>query len=303
MDHTRRAILRGAALLAGATALGISSPWHRRLWAAGSTQLHGPDTDIVIRSCAGMKSLVEQDAPIGDIITSLGLSFLGTPYKAHTLEVPGPERLVVNLRFFDCLTFVESTVALARATSLHRGTYEEFSAQLRFIRYRGGVIDGYPSRLHYFTDWVMDNETKGVVRDMTRSLGGIPPTGRLDFMSTHATSYRQLAVKENLEKVKQAEARLNAAERFFLPKDMIADRLPDLRTGDVIATTTTIKGIDVSHSGLAVMHDGIIKFLHAPLSGGSVQLSHGSLAAYMNAQAQATGILVARPLAPVSTRQ
>jgi len=201
MNATRRAVLRGAALIAGATVLGTGGPWYRRLWGAGTAQLHDPDQDIALRSCAAVKSLVERGAPIGEVITSLGLAFLGTPYKGHTLEVAGPERLVVNLRFFDCLTFVETTLALARASALRHGTNEEFRAQLQLIRYRGGVIDGYPSRLHYFTDWVMDNEAKGVVRDMTRLLGGIPITRPLTFMSTHVTSYRQLAVKENLDAI------------------------------------------------------------------------------------------------------
>ena len=43
----------------------------------------------------------------------IGKFFLGTPYVAGTLETKGAEHLVVNLREYDCVTFVENVVALA----------------------------------------------------------------------------------------------------------------------------------------------------------------------------------------------
>ena len=48
----------------------------------------------------------------------------------------------------------------------------DFIKNLETIRYRNGVLDGYPSRLHYFTDWIRNNEQKGLVRDITSELGG-----------------------------------------------------------------------------------------------------------------------------------
>ncbi len=43
----------------------------------------------------------------------IGKFFLGTPYVVGTLETKRGEHLVVNLREFDCVTFVENVVALA----------------------------------------------------------------------------------------------------------------------------------------------------------------------------------------------
>ena len=42
-----------------------------------------------------------------------GLSFLKTPYVAHTLEVNDEEKLVVNFDEVDCTTFVEYVLALS----------------------------------------------------------------------------------------------------------------------------------------------------------------------------------------------
>ena len=41
-------------------------------------------------------------------------------------------------------------------------------------RYRDGTCTGaYLSRLHYLEDWLYDNNRRGLVADLTRSLGGV----------------------------------------------------------------------------------------------------------------------------------
>ena len=94
---------------------------------------------------------------INEIIAEIGKSFIGTDYKAHTLEKEGDERLVVNLRGFDCTTFLENILAFARCIKSGKTSFEDFQDELIKIRYRNGVIDKYPSRLHYFSDWIYDN--------------------------------------------------------------------------------------------------------------------------------------------------
>ena len=234
--------------------------------------------------------------PIGRIVELTGLSFTGTPYVAHSLEVRGGERLVVDLRGFDCTTFVESMLALSRCIQLGLSTFGSFRDQLQRIRYRGGVIQGYPSRLHYFVDWVDDNAVKGIVRDVTKDLGGIPYVKAIDFMSTHTSAYRQLADPENLRLIKAREDEINARRHFYLPVEEIPAAAQHMQPGDIVGVVTAETGIDVSHVGIAVMAGGELKFLHAPLSGGKVEVSQGALAGYLSARPGRTGAIVARPL-------
>lgn len=236
--------------------------------------------------------------PIGDVMAAVGLSFLGTPYIAHSLEVPGDERLVVNLRGFDCTTFMESVLALARCIRAGAETFEQYTKELLTIRYRGGILDGYASRLHYFTEWVQDNAGKGVVRDITRDCGGIPDHRPISFMSEHVESYRQLADPDALSLVRNVEYRLSASERSLLRKEDVAGVADRLATGDIIGTTTTMQGMDVSHVGIAVRSGGKVRFLHAPLSGAVVTLTTSTLAEYLAKNQKQTGIIVARPVEP-----
>jgi cell wall-associated NlpC family hydrolase len=296
MTPSRRSFIHALGSLLGAAAVAPGEALRNMgdtLQAAGTT-----DEEIAGRTftLAARRGLSREE--IGDIIAAIGTSFIGTPYVAHSLEVPGPEHLVVNLHAFDCTTFVESVLALSRCIRLGTPTFPAFQLQLQHLRYRDGQIHGYPSRLHYFIDWIGDNEKKGVVRNITGELGGVEVTKPIDFMTTHTDAYRQLGEKENLDAVALVEHRLSSHPYAVLSRQAIAPTEANLKNGDIIALATAMKGLDVSHVGFALRSGNVVKFLHAPLSGGSVQLSPGSLAEYVADLPKATGIIVARPLNP-----
>ena len=244
------------------------------------------------------------DAPLGRAVVEIGRSFVGTAYVPRTLEVEGPERLVINFLGLDCVTFVENTLAIARFVRSGAGArlserpwaearYEELLAELR---YRGGVLDGYPSRLHYFSEWISDNAGRGLVEDVTPALGGIRDAEPIDFMSTHPDAYRQLADPGNVARILETEETLTAAGRFFIPQRAIEAATGGIEDGDVIAATSTVTGLDVAHTGLAVWVDGTLRLMHAPLVGDSVQISDVSLAERIGGISGQDGVIVARPM-------
>jgi len=238
--------------------------------------------------------------PVGEIMVKLGENFLGTPYVGHTLEAPGEEHLVTNLREFDCLTFVENMLTISRCIKMRIRTFDGFKEQLTRIRYRGGILDGYPSRLHYFTDWVEDNQQKKIVNEVTHDLGGVETSSVINFMSTHRESYRQLSDTTFLARTVANERRLTSAKRYFIAKDHLPAAEKLMRGGDIIGITTSMEGMDIAHTGLAVESGGTIKFLHASLSAKKVELTDGPLAEYLARHATQTGIIVARPLEPAA---
>lgn len=244
--------------------------------------------------------------PLGVAIAAIGRTFVGTAYVPRTLEVEGPERLVINFQGLDCVTFVENAFALARFVRaggaelladrpVAEALYERL---LRELRYRDGVIDGYASRLHYFSDWIADNARRGLVRDLGRELGGVRDGEPIDFMSTHTSSYWQLADPANVERIRTIEARLSAEGRWYVPENRIAGVADRIRDGDVIAATSTVPGLDVAHTGLALWVDGALHLLHAPLVGDSVEVSALPLAERILGIEGQDGIMIARPTEP-----
>jgi len=247
--------------------------------------------------------------PIGEAMGRIGRSLVGAPYVPHTLEVEGPERLIVDFQGFDCVTFVENvwaTAALLRSGvdyADRAAVEDEYERLLGLIRYRQGYVDGYPSRLHYFSEWIADAEQKLLVEDVTAGLGGTPDREPIDFMSTHPDAYRQLADAEVLEAIRETEARLTARGRVYLPEDRIAAASASIREGDIIAATSTVPGLDVAHTGIAIHVDGTLRLMHAPLVGEAVQISERTLAERIVEIDGQDGIIVARPLEPLASRR
>lgn len=233
--------------------------------------------------------------PVGAIVARLGRGFVGAPYTPNTLDPPGPERLVANLREFDCVTFVENMLAMARVVRAGTPDFDAYLAELARIRYRSGRLEGYPSRLHYFSEWIADNAAKGIVRPVTAELGGVPDAEPLGFMSAHPDAYWQLADAANVDAIRAMEARLSATPRLYIPEAAIAAAAPDIRSGDIIAATSALEGLDVAHTGIALWVDGSLHLMHAPLVGRAVEISDLPLADRILRIAGQGGIMVARP--------
>lgn len=238
------------------------------------------------------------ERPIGEIMTEMGERFEAKPYAAGLLDEPATETLVCTLNEFDCVTFVESMLALGWVVKRQEVEYETWARYVRDLRYRGGSMAGYCSRLHYFSDWIRDNEQRGHVQNITEAVGGVPYDKNITFMTEHRESYPRFAENDSLYRcIAAMERDLRETELFYIPQDQIAGTYDDLRAGDIIATATHIKGLDVTHTGLVYENgDGTKGMLHASTRGG-VKVSP-DLQSYVDGIDSQIGIIVARPQAP-----
>jgi hypothetical protein len=165
------------------------------------------------------------------------------------------------------------------------------------MRYRDGIRLGFASRLHYFSEWISNGEKRGLVRNLGRELGGVNDTRPLRFMTEHRASYPGLKTDAVFNEVAAIERRLDSNPRYVIPTDRIDSIAGKLQSGDVLAFATSIAGLDVSHSAFAYRDgEGVMRVLHAPLSGGSVEISKRTLSDYVAAIKRSTGIMVARPV-------
>lgn len=260
------------------------------------------DSDVAICnskfSYAASAGLAQES--INDITADIGKTFIGTEYLAHSLEGNDKEQLVINFSGVDCTTFVEYVIAFAQLIKSGKPTFKDFENELQKIRYRNGALDKYPSRLNYFTDWIYDNEKKGIIDDVTELVGGKPIQFHLNFISTHPESYSQLVRHPDyIYEIKKQEAEIGGRNYFYVPKERVGFIEKRIDNGDIIAFTTNIPGLDVNHVGIAVrMEDNRIHLLHAPNVGYKVQISEEPLSAYINKIKNDTGIIVLKPLDP-----
>ena len=244
------------------------------------------------------KSLSEK--PINEVITEIGKSFLKTDYVANTLEKEGDEQLVINLSGLDCTTFLETSLTFARCIKKGKTSFEDYQNELTFIRYRNGKLDKYPSRLHYFSDWIYNNQQKGIVKDITEEIGGTEITFNLNFMSENPKYYKQLQENpEFIPVIRSQEKEINSRQYYYIPENDIEKLESKIQTGDLIALTTSEKGLDIGHVGIAIKTDsGRIHFLHAPLADSKVQITETPLSDYTKKIKKHTGIIVLRVIEP-----
>lgn len=192
---------------------------------------------------------------------------LGVPYVAGTLDGNEEEKLVVHVDQLDCTTFVETVLALCIADKRGERSFDGFKKALIDVRYRNGILDGYASRLHYFSDWIRNNEQMGFVKECTSETACSQPKELwLDFMTTHVDSYLPMKKDPALVEVMAAqEKNWQGTVVSYIPKEKLNLSPEELKIkdGDILAMVTNIKGLDIVHVGFAFWKDNQLHLLHA----------------------------------------
>ena len=304
---SRRSLLRTVAL--GAAALMLPQPLAAcRRAGSGLTpdrKMPDPDQERLLAWTAALRAGGPRQTALAAAAMRVGELAQGTPYEPYTLEAylhaggsPSQEPLILSLTRFDCVTLVEACLAVARVASADgEPTWQRFGGEVERMRYRGGKRRGYTSRLHYFSEWIADGERRGLVRDMGTQLNGAEDARPLRFMTEHRGSYPALADASVFREIGVLERALDGSPRRVIPVKCIPGVVDRIEHGDVVAFATEIPGLDVTHAAFAYRdRDRILRVLHAPLSGGVVEITRSTLPEYVAAIKRCTGILVARPV-------
>lgn len=252
------------------------------------------DSALVVQKINQFKDMASMTT--SNVLSMLALSFIDTPYESHTLDTHDKEQLVINLRAFDCTTFIETCLALSLTIKSESPSFEEFCKILENIRYRDGKLIDYTSRLHYFSDWIYDNSQKDYIVDITQQLGGVIYPNMVNFMSTHPEAYRQL--KENSDfilSMQQIEKTISNRNYFYIPKNNIKSTDLSKANGSIVAFTTNIDGLDIIHTGIIINEKQQIKLLHASSDKGKVVLSKTNIKEYIQGNKLQTGMMVIFP--------
>lgn len=223
--------------------------------------------------------------------------FLGNPYVAGTLDKNTKEKLVINLREFDCVTYIETVIALADAAKTNELTFDDFSERLLKIRYRNAELNGYDSRLHYTSDWARKNVENGILKPVALD-NLVLETKPIDFMSTHRQAYAALKTDdEMLREIQSVEDNINSRGGFYyLPKERIESNKDSIPHMAMIAFTTSIKGLDTTHTGFAFKKDGKLTFIHASSLKNKIVVDEKSLSEYCKLQKSCTGLIITQVL-------
>ena len=236
------------------------------LWSVCSLQANEPDSIRVEKWLKEAKALPQDSCRT----LHFAKQMLGYPYVAGTLDGNDEEKLVISVGEVDCTTFVETVLAFCIADKRGERSFDGFKQALMQIRYRDGILNGYASRLHYFSDWIRNNEKMGFVKECTsETVCSEPKELWLDFMTTHVDSYLPMKKDASLvAELASQEKEWQGTVVSYIPKEKL--NLPPtelkIKDGDVLALVTNIKGLDIVHVGFAFWKDNQLHLLHASSS-------------------------------------
>src|SRR5216683_5920569 len=235
---------------------------------------HADPRSLNRRRVEQLLSKTKNDDSAASRIDFLSRQFLGHPYKPNPLIGSADTAEVFTASFdgFDCVTYIETVVALARASNV-----DDFTEWLRKIRYERGRIQ-WERRNHYMTQWIRNNVREGVVKPV--SMPAVPTLSR----------ERVLNVVPGLD---PQRARVKS-----VPKPAVPRLVRYLQNGDLIFFASTRKNLDMFHAGIIVRDGKKVSMRHASRSQGGV--IEQELSEFLKANRMA-GVVVVRPQ-PVTRR-
>lgn len=264
--------------------------------ALANVRFHNEATDTTRINEILIDTYEQNFKDMGERNAYLAKKFIGVPYVGGTLE-GSPELVTVNLDELDCTTFVDVVAALSYTVGEGRTSWRDFIYNLERLRYRGGELNGYASRLHYICDWVVDNIHRGNIEDATRMFPRTNYVVRsIDFMSANRDKYPALADSAEFARIKNVEIGYrNHRFPYIKTTDLAAkETKAAFRDGDIVALVTSAKNLDVTHMGIIIKKDGEPYLLHASSSNGKVEISERPLADYMKRNRSLIGVRVLR---------
>ncbi len=226
--------------------------------------------------------------PLCTRLISKAMTHLSKPYLAHTLDKSDVEQLTIRMDGFDCTTLVETVIAQALDSA-------QIEDHIKMTRYRNGTILDYASRIHYFTEWIYENQKNGFVKDVTSGFSCSKPFVRkINFMTQHRSRYPQLRSDTIFNKIRAMEHAINTYKWHYIPKQNLASCEKDIKHGDIIAITSNVPGLDIAHLGFAFRKGNNLYLLHASTDEKKVVITEKTLEQYLMAHKKQSGVIVVR---------
>ncbi|MGL5007437.1 MAG: N-acetylmuramoyl-L-alanine amidase-like domain-containing protein [Plesiomonas sp.] len=210
----------------------------------------------------------------GKVVEQVSSDFVGTSYVPDTM-IGGPdtpEIFVTDIDHVDCFTLIDNVESLSRSHDA-----SSFLRHLIDVRYVNGEVS-YSTRRHFFSDWFATQKPNA--RDVT-----------LEISKKHITVEKWLNRKPDGTEYLPGLG-VTARNINYIPAKAIDDQvLNNLKTGDYVGVYSPAEGLDVSHVGIVVRHDGEVWFRNASSLEVNRKVVDSPFMAYMHAK---PGIVVLR---------
>lgn len=254
------------------------------------------DTKSILKQIEAKAKVAQiRKQPFGGILAWVGTQLVNSPYAYYLLDQKTPEYLYISLGNTDCMLFVEEVVVLSRLIRSNRLTIDNYIDGIKDIRYHGSV--SYCNRNHYFKDWAITNEQRGLVRDVGLQLTGeFVPNNAYILGNTIADNESNIH-HADLACIRSREKIIDQKNIGFIAVGKLPSYLKYIKDGDIIGVVSAhpTKSDSIRHLGFAHLgNKQQVGYLNASSLKGKVVI-YASLLDYLYSHNDA-GIVLLRPI-------
>ncbi|MDE6272494.1 MAG: DUF1460 domain-containing protein [Muribaculaceae bacterium] len=209
-------------------------------------------------------------------------------------------KLRVNVDTFTPMSFVNSCLALGKASLTPGAAWRSYAEAIRNYSCRKGEDDGFSSLFYHTSDWIGDNVYRGNFTEMTDRVEGTRnKTWSLDYLTFNNEDIPALSNPETLDKVRMTEMGFRTHKIPYLPKQSITNKeiASDLRDGDIIILISDKERSDFHTFGVVSIEADGPHLIHFDRKQGIVVKEPEPLKRYFNLMAKHfSGFRWIRPL-------
>ena len=239
-----------------------------------------------------LKNQIEKAHAKKDLV-ELGKYFIGRPYSHMALSKDNPEEVYYSLKDFDCVTFIENMLALYESNGLD-SVYKKHLIELRYAKSND---IRYETRLHYLSSALEKWQQMGIISQIHSKNESVLKKD-IHYLSAYLAGKH---FKIDLNQIKSTERAISGKPMNFIDRKHIAQFLPMLKSGDIVAFISKRNDLDFKHVGFIRVQHGKAFLLHASQEKKVICISDQDVATYVLNHPQMIGIQVYRPNLHVSS--
>ncbi len=216
--------------------------------------------------------------------------FIGVP-RAEVTMMDSTGNLQVRVDAFDDLSFLNEVAAIARlSTSPGHKRINEYEKELENVTYRRGENKGFPSKMLYFSDWVVDNKSRNHVKELTESYSDQFRTKSLEKVSRSRDKYAALKDSATFEELKMVEMGFRTHKVPHLKREQAShkDIIEEMRDGDIVVLLTSDSATDALEIGFLRKRQDGFHFIHPSAEKGVVVEEADTFDRYLKRNAKRT---------------
>lgn len=199
--------------------------------------------------------------------------------------------LLIRADAFDDMGFLNMVTAISRlSTSPGHKRVNEFARELENVTFRRGEEKGFPSRMIYFSDWVVDNKARNNVKELTEYNSDQFRTKSLEKVTRNRDKYAALKDSATFEDQKMVEMGFRTHKVPHLKREQAANKdiLAEMRDGDIVVLLTSDPQTDALEIGFVRKRDDGFHFIHPSQETGEVVEEKETLDRYLKRNAKRT---------------